>query len=332
MKNLSIRRLPQNLEQKDEILFKNELLKEFPRPSVKEFDGIWCSYLGVLFKGCRISSISFPSGKNEYYSKWINQFKFTLKTYLTNRRRYEFGGIWVIDSWSLGYFHWFTDALTRLESITNLLRAGDIYLPYNYKGVAYIEKSLSFFPMFNVRYIDFQTSIKFTKLVVPLPTSFSSGNYNDGLLRSLNRRLTASQSLENNRKNERIYISRRQAKTRFLINEEEIIGTLKDFKFEFLCLEDISWEDQAGIFAQAKHIVSIHGAGLTNMLLMKEGQSILEIRRANDELNNCYFSMASALNLDYWYLNCDRVSDISGDDNVLVSPTALRNVLSEMFN
>ena len=35
---------------------------------------------------------------------------------------------------------------------------------------------------------------------------------------------------------------------------------------------------------------------------MRNGGSILELRHENDAGSNCYFSMASSLGLDYYYL------------------------------
>jgi len=52
-------------------------------------------------------------------------------------------------------------------------------------------------------------------------------------------------------------------------------------------------------------LIGVHGAGLTNMLFMKENSNILELRRKDDDHNNCYFSLAAACKHKYWYQLCD---------------------------
>ena len=60
----------------------------------------------------------------------------------------------------------------------------------------------------------------------------------------------------------------------------------------------------------AKYLISNHGAGLTNMLFMKAGGNVLELRHRGDKHNNCYFSLASTLRLNYYYQLCDSENNI----------------------
>ena len=50
---------------------------------------------------------------------------------------------------------------------------------------------------------------------------------------------------------------------------------------------------------------------------MKEGTSLLEVRSVEDASNNCYFSLASALNIKYFYsdafVNQDKGGSHSGN-------------------
>ena len=46
------------------------------------------------------------------------------------------------------------------------------------------------------------------------------------------------------------------------------------------------------------------------MLFLQEGTKLLELRRMDDKINNCYFSMADALQLEYYYCLCD-VDDLA---------------------
>ncbi len=85
-------------------------------------------------------------------------------------------------------------------------------------------------------------------------------------------------------------------------NEQELIELLKQFEYEVHCLEDYSFQEQLNIMAATKFLVSNHGAGLTNMLFMPAGAKILELRHVSDNHNNCFFSLASGMEHDYYYL------------------------------
>jgi len=66
--------------------------------------------------------------------------------------------------------------------------------------------------------------------------------------------------------------------------------------------EDLTWEEQVKLSFNTKLMISIHGAGLTNMLFMHPNSDIVEIRRKGDYHNNCYYSLASALSHNYYYM------------------------------
>ena len=44
-------------------------------------------------------------------------------------------------------------------------------------------------------------------------------------------------------------------------------------------------------------VVALHGAGLTNMIVMKPGSFVFEIMPTQPEVNICYLSMATKLKL-----------------------------------
>jgi capsular polysaccharide biosynthesis protein len=83
--------------------------------------------------------------------------------------------------------------------------------------------------------------------------------------------------------------------------------------------------------SQTIHLIGLHGAGLTNMLFMREGGKVLELRNQNDAHNNCYFSLASELNLDYFYLlNQGNTNDTHTVD-IIVDIDELRNNLGKFI-
>src|SRR5688500_19312228 len=51
----------------------------------------------------------------------------------------------------------------------------------------------------------------------------------------------------------------------------------------------LSFEEQVKLLSRARYVVSNHGAGLTNMLFMRDDTKVLELRHRSDYINNCYF-------------------------------------------
>ena len=66
-------------------------------------------------------------------------------------------------------------------------------------------------------------------------------------------------------------------------------------------------------FSDVKILIAQHGAGLTNMLFMQPKSRVIEIRNLNDSHNNCYYSLASALDIEYQYCTTEEVSEHNDD-------------------
>jgi len=69
----------------------------------------------------------------------------------------------------------------------------------------------------------------------------------------------------------RIYVSRSEATKRRLENESDIRGVLEQFGYEVHHPETLSPLQQARLFAGAKRIAGVHGAGLANILYASKG-------------------------------------------------------------
>jgi capsular polysaccharide biosynthesis protein len=75
----------------------------------------------------------------------------------------------------------------------------------------------------------------------------------------------------------RIYINRKDATARRLINEDSVIALLEHYGFESVTLSGKSVEDQVRLFGNATHIVGAHGAGLANIVFCRPGAKLLEL-------------------------------------------------------
>lgn len=116
-----------------------------------------------------------------------------------------------------------------------------------------------------------------------------------------------------------IFISRKKSNARRIINEEEVINTLAEMDFVTYVLEDINWQEQVKIFAQAKIIVAPHGAGLTNMIF-SQNATIIEI--FGDKVSHFFYTMAQGLNFNYGCLLCE-----ANNENIIVNCEQLSKLI-----
>jgi len=88
----------------------------------------------------------------------------------------------------------------------------------------------------------------------------------------------------------KLYVTRRHAKVRRFINEDEVADYLTARGFEVVALEERPFHEQVKLFAEAKIVVAQHGAGLIN-LLFAQSPRVLEI--LSDQDRQIYFSLIS---------------------------------------
>ena len=327
---LAKRKLPVNFDQAHLPLFDHELQRAIPQSRLLKFKNIRVSPEGLLFKGTRIlpESFAFPDHLQEW--KLRSVVKFLSQNYvLRSRRRIDSEVLWITDYWSKGYFHWLADALTRLWVMRDRLDDLLLLLPAGYESLDYVRSSLEAFAVKNVEFIRPNEVLEIASLLMPSHTA-PSGHYNEEIIRSVRSVLLSAYGGSGQAK--KIYISRQHAAKRRIVNEDEVAQVLRRSGFETIYAEELSFAQQVQICSRARCIVSNHGAGLTNMLFMPEGGSVLELRHQTDRINNCYFTLSSALNLNYFYQTCRPAYD--GPEphtaDLIVDPEELQSNLASL--
>jgi len=107
----------------------------------------------------------------------------------------------------------------------------------------------------------------------------------------------------------RLFLSRRLASTRRVINEPLVEEYLEQFGFETCTPETLSFRDQVELFSQAQVVVSMHGAGLTNILFAPAGLIVVDMIPPS-KMENAYlfWTMAVELRHRYWYFGAEDVA------------------------
>lgn len=75
----------------------------------------------------------------------------------------------------------------------------------------------------------------------------------------------------------KIYVSRKKARYRRVVNEEEVAAALKKKGYETVVFEDLSLKDQISMSLGVTHVVGLHGSGFANLMYAPPGGALLEI-------------------------------------------------------
>jgi len=284
------RNLPVNFHPKHAALFEGELVRIIPESRLLKFADVWASPEGLLFKGTRILPQSFAFAYHLDEWRWSSVVRFLARNYaLRRRRKIDREALWITDYWSTGYFHWLTDVLTRLFVVRERLGELLLVLPGKYETREVVQSSLKAFGVVNVDFVRADEVVECRTLVMPSHTA-PSGHFKEEAIRGVREVLLAAYG-DAGGSRDRVYISRSGAGRRRIVNEDEVTSILRGFGFEMIRAEELSFEEQVRICSRARYIVANHGAGLTNMLFMQEGGSVLELRHESDCINNCYFTL-----------------------------------------
>ena len=98
---------------------------------------------------------------------------------------------------------------------------------------------------------------------------------------------------------------------------------MKKKGFKSIRLSDYSFFQQALIFNNTKSIISLHGAGLANILFAKKNTKIIEL--TNYQWPNLYQKLSKCLNLNYKKILCDKIEKKS---NIVICP--IQTILSKI--
>ena len=122
-----------------------------------------------------------------------------------------------------------------------------------------------------------------------------------------------------------IFISRKNANSRRILNEEAVMNLLGKMNFVPYILEDINWQNQVKIFAQAEIIIAPHGAGVCNMIFSTKKAIVIEMFAR--KISHMFYALAQGLGFKYGYLLCEA----RGED-IIVDCQELDRLIQRMLN
>lgn len=279
-----------------------------------------------------------------WQDKLYNRNLYLTKNYIKNLLRKSVNikeAIWCFDQFSTGgYYHWITEICPRLWLANEFIDSSIPLLVPEY----FFEKwgfSNSFFEPFNRKIIKFKENelVNISKLIFIGQTggvfNFQPISIHSSTLLLKNHYLNKNKNLT--KPLNKIYISRNKSRKRTIINEDELLPILNEHGFKVIHTEDLEIQQQIELFSQTSHLLSIHGAGLTNLVFMPPNSKVIEIR--HEEINhmlNCFHTLAHTFNIDYYYIFGNNKGDTLPNENrpedksIHVNIEMLKYVLSNL--
>jgi len=303
------RKMPKYLAQQDADLFDNELVKDLPAVSATEVAGSWVFPSGHVFKGLTLETTQFNIrvGIRGLLKSYLKALLSLLR--LRSLKKLD-TAYYVTNSNSKNFFHWFLDVLQKLEFMERNYRytaeSAVVIIPSSHQA----DFMVSSIAAFDFRFFQQDNDqLLLVKNLLVVPNLAPTGNYRKEVVLNLRKRLRNYflSELNESMQVKRVYITRKNATKRKIINEDDLLPKLREFGFKVIDMDALSFKQQIQVMLGAEMLVSLHGAGLTHMLWMKDRGKVLEIRASGDCHNNCYFTLASDLELDYYYSLADKI-------------------------
>ena len=97
-----------------------------------------------------------------------------------------------------------------------------------------------------------------------------------------------------------MYLSRQKAKHRKILEEDKLISYLEKKGYEIIDFADYSVVEQAEIMASTKELITIHGAGLANLIFASPKMKLLEILE-DTFVNVNYWFYSNLMDVNYHY-------------------------------
>lgn len=223
-------------------------------------------------------------------------------------------------NYSNNFYHWNIDCLPRLFNIKRIPGNEDINFIIREDMPQYQREVLSFFmekdPRLKPVYISESEKWNIEKFWLPsFLTSSQSGFMPKANIEYVRDTVLEGYDIGEGEGKKPIYISRKSAKKRKLLNEDKIEELLEKLGVKIIQMENLSFKQQLHEVNQADVVISPHGAGLSNILYTKNIK-VVEIHPSN-YVQTHYCMLSNACDHDYFcYIGEEMDSDKNYQINI----------------
>jgi hypothetical protein len=311
--------LPKNISANNRYIFKRREFYNMPILKSKMLKNVFLTHYGIVLKNLLPIKYTLPNAfgfKMPNAGFFFEFYKKAIEIYLVCRLGKSLSSIrldknktylFVYSPW-LGYFSWVTESLPRIISVLDNHKELTLIIPESYLKREFISESLNMFPDLKHEVIPDGLHMKIPKLVIPelKPyTYFFDPNtmkkYREWVWNFVEAMDFQIETFE------KIYVSRKHAKNRKLVNEEETLNEFYKFGFKEISFEDYSFFEQVYLLKNCKVMAGVHGAGFANTCFLPENSILFELIKeysSYKEERPSYWRLCSSLNINYYIQYC----------------------------
>lgn len=197
------------------------------------------------------------------------------------------------------YWHWLLDVIPRLIMLDEMgKRPHTLYLqnklPFQHEMLEYMGV------LSKLKIIDCDSipMISASTLLVPCHQIMEGRQFPQWVYQGLRKKFLPFLKQGKVGSTGRIYISRAGSSQRRISNEEKLFPILRDYAFQVVKLEELTFAEQMGIFQEAEVVLAPNGSGLANLVFCSKGTTVIEIF---PNVPNVLNSVDYTFNFDYNY-------------------------------
>jgi len=335
--------LPRNLREEERYLFTPFASYRLSTQTARRLRNIFVTYNGFCIEKNRLMKECHHSYQDQYQDYLEIAAHYLYDTTLHPENMIQLGAeetYLVIHHPWYNYYHWICESIFRAWMVRDELDRLVLLLPVECKLSDFIMNSLLPFKFKDIYFIPENKCVSVPNLVLPQIKPLCDQYHRAEVfgIREVYFNFIDDRKDVDMDLGERIYVSRKKAGRRKIVNESEIESILIKHGFAIVNNEEYSFLQQVSYFSKAKYLISIHGSGLTNMLFMRSGSSVLEFHKKKtnpeDKYNAVFWHLADCLGFGYYHQICDPTDE--GDNNFnanfIVDPERLDANISLMLS
>lgn len=244
----------------------------------------------------------------------------------SNRRQGKF--FWVHDLYTQNYYHWMCEALPRGYFLYRQHKQSKIIVPKEFHFASFIQASLNILNI-EPEWVNAGESYTFEELITTDTVPNTGDIIPDLQIDLVNALLKGLKISKPGSAYKKIFLSRRKAKARKIVNEDSLLPYLKEMGYEIVYAEDLSFADQVELFASCSSLIALHGAGLTNLMFMPKDSKVLEIKNPDWRSQPlCFFQLANIFEVKWDYFNGETLGGrLTNHSDILVNENDFRRKL-----
>jgi len=280
--------------------------------------------------------VSFPTGMHQIGDRILKEAM--LVPYLLTNPKYYYGlesmrfkrrqqmdeGILLSMPFHHNFYHWMIEILPRLVSYDRAPYLQPVPLIVPRSSPPFVAESLRL-AGYHSKTLFLEDGVYRFKTLHMLSVLSPMMEVSVDAIRWLNEKFADIPCVRNMQK--RIYVSRRDAKIRFVSNELQLEDLLSEFGFETLVMADLSLPNQIKAFQEAQCIIGPHGGAFANLAFSQPGTTFIEFF-SKGHYAVCFNRISSIQKLKYGFL----IGEPTAIGGFAINPDDLRALLSQALH